>query len=385
MKLIGKSKALSIGIFIGGVGAALMVMVSEPERENDTVQQSSLAVEISELQRSSYRLRIPAWGYVEPREFIEIHPQVSGMVNYVSQSVFSGALITTGDHLFHIEEKEYHNRLQESLAKTVQIRQALEIEKGKQAIARQEYLMLENTSRNNTLNKELVLRLPQLKEKEALLKENEAKLAQSQLDYDRTRIVSPCTGVILDDNVAVGQVVAKDYSALRVGCTEKYHIPAHYSSRYTIDLSSEKVEIEIQNRWYTGSIKGQVPYIHPQMRQKMILVELDSQESLLLNSYASLFVSGQYYNNAFLIPKEALRRENTVWLLSDSNTLMVRKVEVIAEDRRYAVVLEDLEQGDRLILSHIAQPIQGMVLHTVNDENGNEFLSSHTLVDGKIK
>jgi hypothetical protein len=83
----------------------------------------------------------------------------------------------------------------------------------------------------------------------------------------------------------------------------------------------------------------------------------------LLGAYASLTLPGPSFKNVAVLPKEALRHGNTVWVLSENSTLEIRNVAVLAQDILNAVIGEGLKAQDHVILSHIASPLQGMNLH----------------------
>jgi hypothetical protein len=63
-----------------------------------------------------------------------------------------------------------------------------------------------------------------------------------------------------------------------------------------------------------------------------------------------------------VIPAKALRPHTTAWILDDNDTLAVQRLAVLARDSRMVVVAEGLEPGHRVILSHIARPLEGMSL-----------------------
>ena len=73
--------------------------------------------------------------------------------------------------------------------------------------------------------------------------------------------------------------------------------------------------------------------------------------------YAILMTSARKYQE-----KEALRSSTTLWVLSAENTLEIRKVTVVAEDKSHICIDEGLQEDDHVIVSHIANPLQGMKL-----------------------
>jgi hypothetical protein len=189
-----------------------------------------------------------------------------------------------------------------------------------------------------------------------------ARQAQAALDVERARITAPCEGVIIEECLAKGQVLDTDYVAAQIACTDCYHIVASFSPGYSLDPGERVVEIDVGPNSYEGVIKAVLPRIDPETRQKQSLVEFRG-EGVLLGAYASLTLPGPSFKNVAVLPKEALRHGNTVWVLSENSTLEIRNVAVLAQDMLNAVIGEGLKAQDHVILSHIASPLQGMNLH----------------------
>ena len=112
---------------------------------------------------------------------------------------------------------------------------------------------------------------------------------------------------------------------------------------------------------HEGVVKAVLPQIDPETRQKQALIEFGA-ERVSLGAYASLTLPGPSLKSVVVLPKEALRPGSTVWVLSESSTLEIRKVKIHAQDMLNVAIGEGLTGHDLVILSHIASPSQGMKL-----------------------
>jgi RND family efflux transporter MFP subunit len=361
VKRLKKSTCLAFLMMVISCATTVFLIAREEEAHVSKIRKQVLSVETVPVQKTDYRVRVPAWGFVEPREIVDIRPQISGKITHVPASVFTGAAIKQGASLFLIDERDYQNALTEATAAAEQARQALEIEKGQQTIAKTEWKLLENSKWQGHQNKALALREPQLKEREAAVQMAAARQSRAALDVDRARITAPCDGEILAEHVAKGQVIDTDDVVVRMACTDCYHITAWFSPEYSIDAESHPVVIDIGMNTYDGMVKAVLPRINLKTRQKQALVEFAGQ-GVFLGAYASLTLPGPYFKNVVVLPKEALRSGSTVWLLSQSSTLKIRKVVLLAQDKLNIVIAQGLTEGDHVILSHIASPLQGMDL-----------------------
>ena len=90
-------------IAIVGCVATVILGAREEEKHLPKTLNQALAVETVLVQKINYRVRIPGWGFVEPRETIDIRAEISGKITDVPAGVFSGAAIKQGALLFAID------------------------------------------------------------------------------------------------------------------------------------------------------------------------------------------------------------------------------------------------------------------------------------------
>ncbi|WP_417321168.1 efflux RND transporter periplasmic adaptor subunit [Emcibacter sp.] len=366
MKYPKHKRWLAPVILITGLIIAVLLMASKEDELPSALLSKPLTVEVIKAQRSTTQLDVPAWGLVEPREQVDIRPQVEGSIVSVSDHIVAGAAIKQRDVLFIIDPRDFENRLAEAEATYEQARQALEIEKGQQKIARAEYKLLQQNDSTITSNA-LALRQPQLKEREAALSMAKAQLQQAELDLERTTLKAPCDGQIMKENIAAGQYAENGTIALSVACTESYHITASFPSDYSVDATKQKAVVTINDKAYPATLKAVLPQIDPDTRQKQALVSV-SDVVLPLGYYAAVTLPGLEFQNVIPLPKAALRANNTVWILTADNTLDIRSVTLAAQNDERIFVVSGLEDGVQVILSHIASPLKGMELRLPETE-----------------
>ena len=370
MKRFKKKTFLPALIALAGCAVTLLLVALGEEDEFQVVTSMPLTVETLFVKKTDYQLQVPAWGFVEPRETIDICAEVSGKVVWTPANVFSGALVKENELLFKIDDRSYQNTLAEAIAEKSQAQQALEIEKGRQIIAEKEWEFLENSKWQGSKNKSLALRIPQLREREAALQIAAAKEARAALDVERTKISAPCDGVILDENLALGRFLEIGDSGLQIACTDCYQITAFLSPEYAIDPVVSKVSVNTGSNRHEGVIRSVLPEIDRKTRHKQVLIEFSGSQ-VVLGDYAELMLPGPFYGDVTVIPKKALRSGNTVWVLSENRTLEIRTVTVLGKDTENVVVGEGLFEDDKVVLSHIASPLAGMKLTPLPQQPDN--------------
>ncbi len=360
MKRSKKGAWHAVLIVLAGCAATALLMAREERTPLVAAGIQALSVETLRVRPSDYQVRVAAWGFVAPRETIDIRPEVPGRVVEVPDHIFSGAPVVQGELLFAIDARDYRNTLAEAVAATEQARQALAIEKGRQTIARTEWQWLVDSGWPEDRDNALVLRAPQHKAQQAAVRMASARQARAALDVERTRIAAPCRGVILTEDLARGQVLEKGTMVARLACTDGYRILALFSPEYLLDPGSGAA-VEIGSKRYQGVVKAVLPGIDLETRQKQALVELCGVQ-VPLGAYAKLTLHGPFFRNVTVVPKEALRSGSTVWVFSPDRKLEIRAVTILAQDMDNAVIGEGIAGNEEVILSHIACPLQGMDL-----------------------
>lgn len=361
MKSKTKNRWTAVLIALAGCTLTALLAIQDSEESIHPLSSPVLAVETLCVQKTDYRVRVPAWGIVEPKETIDVRPKVSGMVADVSTGLFTGGAVGQGAFLFSLDTRAFENSLAEATAAHEQARQALAIEQGRQTIAKSEWELLEGSNWQGAHNKPLALRRPHLKTCQAAVEMALARQSQAELDLEWTRFYAPCKGVILEESIAKGQVLEIGDVALRLACTDCYHVMASFSTGDVLDPKMQEAVVTIGSASHKGIIRTVLPRIDPQTRQKQTLVAFTGP-GVALGAYAALTLPGPMFENCAVLPKAALRSGSSIWVLSENGTLDIRPVTVLAKDPRHVVIGEGLAEGENVILSHIASPLKGMPL-----------------------
>ncbi|MFN7402191.1 MAG: efflux RND transporter periplasmic adaptor subunit [Alphaproteobacteria bacterium] len=362
---------LAPAILAAGLMVTVILVASEEDEIPSGLLKRPLSVETVPAQRQTLRVDIPAWGLVEPREKIEIRPQVQGVIASVAPGLVAGAYGKKNDQLFPIDPRDYEHAYAEARAAYEQARQSLEIEKGQQKIAQAEYKLLMQDSGSGMTSNALALRRPQLKEREAILAMTAAKKDRARLDLERTTLTAPCDGQIMSEAVAIGRYMEMGTEGLTLACTDQYHILASFSTQHLPDAAMKAVQVEIDGKSYPAEIAALLPQIDPDTRKKQVLITLTGM-TLPLGVYASVTLKGAELAQVIPLPKAALRGDTTVWILTEENTLDIRPVVLAAQNDKQVIVETGLEPGARVITSHIATPLKGMALR-LPEQLSNDF------------
>lgn len=83
---------------------------------------------------------------------------------------------------------------------------------------------------------------------------------------------------------------------------------------------------------------------------------------LLLGSFVQVVFQGRKLEDVYVIDRNHLHEDDTLWLFSKENSLEIRKVDILARSKDKVYVSSNLEPGTLLITSQLANAADGMPL-----------------------
>ena len=141
-----------------------MINRTQPTAQQiEATRKSAALVETITVQRGTYNPRLVVLGSVEPAQEIVLSPRVSGQVLELSPEFVPGGMVQKGDLLLRIDPADFDSVLSERQSQLQQAEASLEIERGRQSLAKKELELLADTIQET--NRSLVLREPQIKSK----------------------------------------------------------------------------------------------------------------------------------------------------------------------------------------------------------------------------
>ena len=85
-----------------------------------------------------------------------------------------------------------------------------------------------------------------------------------------------------------------------------------------------------------------------------------------MGTYVSAEISGIRIDNLIKVPRSALRNQRQLLIVDDENKLRIRDVNILHTDDMYAYIDNGVETGERITLTAIEAPINGMRLRTTD-------------------
>lgn len=388
MKQKSKSKIVPLllqlffSLVVLGCGAAVATyyLKTAPQAKPRKRAPIPLTVQVESVKYASHQVVINAMGTIIPAQEITLNSQVKGEVIAISEHLIPGGFIDKGEPLLTIDPTDYKLILLQQSSDVARVESDLALEMGHQLIARKEFEILgEKTSEGE---KHLILRQPQLDHKKATLKGAQARLKQAELDLARTRIDAPFNTVILSRSVNIGSQISATTPLARLAGTDEFWLKLSVPLEQLrwIDIpgnrpsSGSEVKITVhENRSSTAIRMGRVvrlaPDLEEQGRMAVLYVSIKDplcrlpenshKPRLLIGSYVNAEIKGIQLKSAVAVKRRYIHNTDTLWLLSESDTLTPRKIDITFKNRDYVFISSGLQDGEKIITSPLSAPVKG--------------------------
>lgn len=367
-------------VLLGAAGGAVYVIqTTEPEAESEAATRKTAAlVETIQAESGTYRPRLRALGVVEPARDIVLSPRVSGQIVSVEDGFVPGGLVEAGQALLAIDPVDFERMLTMRISEMEQAQATLAIEEGRQAAARLEFELLGEDV--DPANRDLVLRVPQIKTARAQLQAAEAAVEQARLDLERATIRAPFAAQILSRSANIGSQVSPGEELARLVGIDEYWIMASVALR---DLrwvnfpgdgeEGARVEVRHTTAWEPGvtregRVSGLIGTVDQESRLARVLVTVPdplardaNSPALIIGSIVELRIVGEPLEGVVRLSRAYLRQNDTVWVMVD-NALDIREVEVVFSDAEYAYIASGLEAGEHVVTTSLATVTEGLGL-----------------------
>jgi hypothetical protein len=93
-----------------------------------------------------------------------------------------------------------------------------------------------------------------------------------------------------------------------------------------------------------------------------LLPENKGKPVLLLGALVDVEIQGGILESVIPLQREWLRDGTFVWVLTEDSTLEIQRVTLSFRGEEQVCVVEGLEDGQRIVLTDIAAPVEGMPL-----------------------
>lgn len=388
---------IAAALVVGSVALATLLVSLAPEPETREPPSQIPYADTVSVVAGSGPIPVHGAGTVRPSAEVDIAPQVGGRVVWVDPGLRSGRPVASRQTLFRIEEADYEYRVRAAQAALAGRRVALLEAREDAALARAEYERYAERRSDETTPEasSLTLRIPQLEAAEAAVKREEATLSQAKLALSRTRITAPFDGIVRDESVDVGQLLAAGQAVGRLFSSDAVEVVVPLSDadaaliprlwQFGPDVEERVVARvfaeygDVRYVWQ-GYVDRAEAALDVETRTIDVIVRvpdpltagvplgsapsLDTDPPLLVGKFVEVAIDGLVPARYFRMRRAALQAGNEIWAVRDDRTVRIVPVRVLQRVDDEIFVTGALEDGQAAIVGGIRFATEGMMVRT---------------------
>jgi len=364
---------LIVSIFVVATGAAFILGKTKSPPETKPIEDVNLLVEVMDLDQSTVNFTVTSQGTVRPRTETVLSAEVAGGIVSVSPNFVAGGVFARDEVLMRIDPANYE----------VALKQA-------EALVKQRQIEFDGAEK---LRSQGYRAESEYASAAAALASANAELVRAERNLERTYIRLPYDGMVRAKEADLGQYVtvgsrlgvtfATDFAEVRLPLTESDMAfvdlpqPGQMSgldegpgatltalhrgltSEWSARITRTEGVVDERNRVSYAVARIDDPYA---LRQGN-----DTARPLPMGTFVGALIEGTTVDDIIRVPRQALRGNSQLMFIDDENRLRIRQVEILRADAEYAYLSGGAEAGERIILTAIESPVNGMRVRTSDD------------------
>ncbi|MBL4900183.1 MAG: efflux RND transporter periplasmic adaptor subunit [Colwellia sp.] len=400
-----KQIILPIAILVVGVIAYFgFASLKTPPEEKAEVENIPI-VAVENIVVAPITLQVSSYGIVKPKYETSLVAQVNGEIVELNNIFVRGGFVKKGQLLARIDPNDYHAALIDAQANMASARAALEKEVAQGKVAEREWKHITDTSPTK-----LSLRKPQLAQELARVKSAQATVLRAQRNLQRTEITAPYDAMIDSRLIGLGSFVSvgSQIGKLLGTAIAEVRLPVADNQLQFLINQGHHAKVKLVGSYAGKSIewmanivrnegviddKSRMTYLvaeikNPYLLSGQLAEQNDAANAIVSNttvsntgvgnnvplrfgSYVKAEILGVEIANASILPRY-LVVGNEVALLDNDSKLHYAIINIVRQQGADVVVSSGLLEGDRLIISALDSPINGMKLTLISDKKDQQ-------------
>lgn len=346
-------------VFMVAVGIYFARAPSVAALDGEAISNASPpSVRVHRPMAGSHSLTIQLTGEVSARETVSLRPLASGRVTEVSPSLRAGETFRAGETLFVIDAERTELRLEKA-------RGALDAARGRLRHHTEQGALDAAQYRRENPGAEVpasIARLGRIDRFEGRVRAALAQVKLAELDLEETKFSLPFNGTVIAAPISVGDVVSPAADVGRVFQSGSLEVRASIQVdelEYLGDPRGRTAVVTAHGQRYEAVVAQVSSVLAPRTRLSMLLLDFTNTDTLPTpGSFARISVEGPTFENAFLLPIEAHRVGESVWLVNDGTLLAETPRTLGRTDSGW--IVEEFDIKDGVVLGAVPEERSGL-------------------------
>ncbi len=315
---------------------------------------ASVAVEVSPLATKSFDVWVDSYGTARALTQTNLVADISARVVEVSPNIRAGGVFRKGDILAKLDSRDFQVELDIATSQAADIEVNYIQELAKAELAAKEW----NKIPESEAARKLALREPQLAAAKASLKAAKSRVERARLNLQRTQVIAPFDGKVLEQLVDIGQFVTPSQTIASIYSTDvvEVRLPIKVDDLEHLILPEGDMgnnvlpavlfESDMGNRTYQwfGNVVRTEGAFDPSTRMLYLVAQIaepfissSQRPAVRIGQFMRAKIEGKRYDNVFVLPRRAVS-QNFMVSIADDGILKKRKVMPLWTDSNVVVV-----------------------------------------------
>lgn len=370
---IGKKKKmrklLIFGILVASIVGVIAMTSMRPEPPKKERVELDPLVEVQVLESMNAKFEIRSQGTVRPRTETILSAEVSGTITSISPKFVAGGVFDKNEVLMRIDPTNYDVAVKQAAALVKQ--RQIEYDGAKQL-----------RSQGYRAEAELAAAA-------AALATAEADVVRARRNLERTYIRLPYAGIVrakeadlgqfVSPGARLGMVFSTDYAEVRLPLTDTdlafVDLPdtTGASSAEQVDGPSVVLSAIQKGRpaeWQAKIVRTE-GVVDEKSRVTYAVARIEDPyrrrndgHDLPVGTFVQASIEGTLAEDVVRIPRAVVRGSDQVVFVDDEDKLLIKSVDIARSDADYLYVRGGAAAGERIVLTALESPIDGMPVRT---------------------
>lgn len=344
-------------------------------------EQTQVRSRVQPLNVGSYQVHIESNGLVSPHNPVTLSAEVTGRVVTINPEFEVGRFFSAGDVLLKIDDRDYKTALR--IAEQEVRRSMAAFDLATTAQKRMERLV----DQDGASLAELEATRSALVQAENDVEVAEANLEQAKRDLERTDIVAPFSGRVVNKAIGLGELIAVgtvlgdvfavDYAEVRLPIATRdlqfLNLPERESDRPLDVTLRDSINPDNDSEWSAQIVRTEGA-LDPNSLELFAIARIPDPFALerdgpilRIGQPVTAFVRGERLQNVISIPRGSVRSLNQVHLIDPkTNKLRTREIDPLWSDEEYVIVRDhNIQPGDYVATTMLVYAPEGAIVEII--------------------
>jgi len=369
--------AVIAGIIGAAIVAAVLMVQLRPEPPKREREIRDPLVDIMVLEPMTADFRVQSQGTVTPRTETILSAEVSGTITRISPKFIAGGVFDANEVLLRIDPTNYEVALEQA-----------------QALVRQRQIEFDGAQK---LREQGYRAEAELASAAAALATAKAELVRAKRNLERTYIRVPYEGIVRTKETDIGQFVnpgtrlgvvfATDFAEVRLPLTDLdlafVDLPTATDITRSGEADGPSVALTAVQKGRPVTWEAQIVRTEGVVEEKRRVTYAVARardpyrrktpgEPLPMGTFVGADIAGARAENVIRVPRSTLRGSDQLLFVDEDSRLRIRRVDIVRADAENVFLRDDELTGERVVLTALETPINGMKVRTTSDVASNE-------------